>query len=1198
MNPERWQRIREIFDEVVDLAPGEREEAIERLCADDPSLGSQVRSLISAHEDADEVLGRFEDRPLVPRVAGPTSRSGTRVGPYEIEEELGRGGMGVVYRARDVRLDRSVVLKFLSPELSTDEIAKERFVQEARAASSLDHPHICTVHEIGETEEGQVYIVMSYYEGRTLEERIVDGPADPGQVVDWARQMVRGLSAAHRSGIVHRDVKPGNLMLTDDGLIKILDFGLAKSVGQDLTRSGSTLGTVTYMSPEQARGEAVDRRTDYWSLGAVLYELLAGRPPFRAPYEQSTLYAIVHQEPEPLDRARPGLPAELVQIVHGLLKKDPDARRSDPEALEARLRAIAVGTGGSASDDRTVTAATASRAAGRGPTAAASSAATGPRYRRVPMVAAALAAMFALLWTLELAPFDGMPFRGNDQVSEPDLHAVAVLPFSVRGDEELAYLSEGMVDLLSTKLDGAGRLKSIDPNALLGYLARQPDRVLDPERGREVARHFGAGQFILGRVLHVGDRVQLAATLYDASGAVRTSARVTTPDESALLSAIDGLTQQLIAGQLTGPSERLAGVGVFTTTSVPALKAYLRAEQLVRGGTFREAAELLEEAVEADSTFGLAWYRLATTLGWLDPNRSVEVIEHAVTHSDPLPERARNLVLGYREFLRGEAPAAEARYRDILAEHPDEVAAWQQLGEVLYHYNALYGRPSAEAREPFERALTYDPDNREMIIHLMDLAIHERDYARLDTLLATYSGGEEAETAWRASAYRTTSRLLQSPESVRTLLLDHLELNREEQQWLLHNLVLGRQIHLAAALAYRLLEETTDAEYRQHLHGVLTLLEVARGRWSAAEELLDRAFETADPSDQGTLLMHAVLYRCLPQAPSAPTAANAPTDSAPLRDLRRKVLDWERPELPQLGEKDDLYRDDLPAVRAFLTGVLDLKMGETGPARARLRTLEREADRRGPGTLSFTLHRSLAARLAWTEGDVLGALAALDELQTAGYSPFGRSHAALFDPFYNRYLRAEILQTLGRYEEALRWYDSVTDGTPYGGNLLLGPTFRRRAQIYEQLGRDEEATDAWRSYVELWTQSDPHLRARVDSARRRLAALTGGADALAAASGLDASEPPPPAADAPEAHIDSAAIDALIGLARTGLERVDGDSLLEAALSAANRELETLDLEEIVARALRDAEIEREASRRESDAQKSSETSEQVTPRQ
>ncbi len=207
-----------------------------------------------------------------------TLAADSQLGPYRIVSQLGQGGMGVVYQAHDPRLDRHVAIKLLPPNLTRDEIAKQRFLQEAKAASALDHPNICTIFEINETGDGQLYLVMARYEGETLKERISKGPLSLNDAIDIATQVGNGLAKAHAAGIVHRDIKPANLMVTADGTVKILDFGLAKLTGTEgMTQTGTTVGTVAYMSPEQAKGQEVDHRTDIWSLGVVLYEMLAGQ---------------------------------------------------------------------------------------------------------------------------------------------------------------------------------------------------------------------------------------------------------------------------------------------------------------------------------------------------------------------------------------------------------------------------------------------------------------------------------------------------------------------------------------------------------------------------------------------------------------------------------------------------------------------------------------------------------------------------------------------------------------------------------------------------------------------------------------------------------------------------------------------------------------------------------------------------------
>jgi serine/threonine protein kinase len=267
-------------------------------------------------------------------------KGSTVAGRYNIIKKLGRGGMGVVYKAEDIRLKRTVALKFLHPDMIRDQEAKERFIQEAQAAAALDHPNICTVYEVDESED-QTYIAMAYVEGQSLKEKIKNGPLGLDEAVAIASQAAEGLRAAHKKGIIHRDIKPANIMLTEEGLVKIMDFGLAKLTwGVDLTKTSTVMGTVAYMSPEQARGEKVDEQTDIWSLGCVLYEMLTGRRPFKRTHNQAALYSILNEEPEPILRLRKDLPEGLVKILETCLQKEPLDRYKDMEALISDLKSV------------------------------------------------------------------------------------------------------------------------------------------------------------------------------------------------------------------------------------------------------------------------------------------------------------------------------------------------------------------------------------------------------------------------------------------------------------------------------------------------------------------------------------------------------------------------------------------------------------------------------------------------------------------------------------------------------------------------------------------------------------------------------------------------------------------------------------------------------------------------------------------
>jgi pimeloyl-ACP methyl ester carboxylesterase len=341
LTAERRRQVEGLFDEVVDLPSAERAAALSRAGARDPALRREVEAMLAAEGDnamAAELAG------LVSRVLRrrdqETADPGETVGSYEILEQLGSGGMGVVFRAIDRRLHRPVALKFLPESVGADEQLRQRFLQEAKAAASLDHTNICTIFGIEQAPDGRLFLVMPFYDGETLQRRIRRGPLPVPEALDYARQIAEGLGHAHAAGIVHRDIKPANVTITRDGRVKILDFGIAKVADASLTRTGMVLGTLAYMSPEQAAGEKqVDHRTDLWALGVVLYEMLAGRRPFAQDTIAALFNAVQALEPVPLRELRPDVPPGVEEVVTRLLQKERERRFPDMAALLAALEA-------------------------------------------------------------------------------------------------------------------------------------------------------------------------------------------------------------------------------------------------------------------------------------------------------------------------------------------------------------------------------------------------------------------------------------------------------------------------------------------------------------------------------------------------------------------------------------------------------------------------------------------------------------------------------------------------------------------------------------------------------------------------------------------------------------------------------------------------------------------------------------------
>jgi Tol biopolymer transport system component len=343
MDSQRWHTIRTAFDELVQLDADSQAGRLAALGETDPELREAVQSLLDADAEAGARLAPL-DEILVPQgelVADPLNLVGRTISNFQVEEPLGAGGMGVVYRGQDTRLGRPVALKFLLPHYSLDTSAKNRFLREARSAAALDHPHLCTIYDVREGDNGRLFLAMALYAGETLKERLArDGPLPLAEAIAITRQISHGVGCAHAAGIVHRDLKPGNVMLLPDGTVKILDFGLAKALDESATETGQGFGTVAYMAPEQIRGQQVDQRADLWALGVVLYEMLTGRKPFAGDHELAIAHAILHDDPAPPSIHRNALPAAVENIVLALLQKEPSVRYAGVDELIADLATV------------------------------------------------------------------------------------------------------------------------------------------------------------------------------------------------------------------------------------------------------------------------------------------------------------------------------------------------------------------------------------------------------------------------------------------------------------------------------------------------------------------------------------------------------------------------------------------------------------------------------------------------------------------------------------------------------------------------------------------------------------------------------------------------------------------------------------------------------------------------------------------
>jgi len=772
MSAAREELLERLFDKASALAPEPRAAFLSEACAADPDLRSQLDGLLTDAADAydfvDHVMG-----PAVARCAGialgdsravvdddADALTGHDIAHFRVLEKLGGGAMGLVYKALDLKLDRTVALKFLPVRLGASEEAKQRFIQEAKAASALDHANICAIHEIGETDAGQLFIAMAYYNGETLQKKIRRGPLPIHEALGLFEQLADGLRRAHDAGIVHRDIKPANVVITDQGQVKIVDFGVAKMRGTEVTDQAA-IGTVAYMSPEQSRGDAIDARSDIWSLGVVLYEMLTGGRPFRGESDQTLIRAIRSDEPTSIRDVGSEIPAGLAALTSRCLEKDLTRRYQSVGELLADLRMME--QGGAIEPTRV------------------------QRNRVFSYVGAAV--LFGMLTLGGGVLLSRSETRGR---SDHSVRSLAVLPVTdFTPDTAREEFAEGMTDLLINQLSQISGLRRVVSRSSVTQYAGTK------KSSREIGRELGVDGLVEASVLREGERVRINVNLIGA-GAERVlwSRSFERPMRDVLM--LQREVAQAIARevqvQLT-PQEEARFVGAAPQVDPEAFALYLRASRLPNQPKYwLQRKVYLEQAIAKDSSFALAYAGVAVSY-IMNTNEKAKA-EWAIARAlalDPSSSAAYDALGLLRMWVDWDWPAAEAALRRSMELNSHDARAHHELGmlfmrlgrcdeSVVEERRAMFLEPSSsyyqagiaevylqcrrydEALREFQKALDLGRDSANVYWNLGEAYFHQGQY---QNALTMYGKMGHRPPGWAYVPLGSRTAALQQIDSLR-----------------------------------------------------------------------------------------------------------------------------------------------------------------------------------------------------------------------------------------------------------------------------------------------------------------------------------------------------------------------------------------------------------------------------------------------